>query len=140
MALPAGPGAPTVPQSLPQVGQQSPPGSAPPGPPGVTQPTANRGNQASGLAWVGTAVRLLERALPLLGAGTEPGQAVMKALSSLSKHVPPGSTSPGVENSALQQAMMQQKAEQPMLQLLRSQGGGGGQPPQPAPGAGSQAA
>jgi len=98
-------------------------------------PTANRGHQAAGLANVQWAVRLLEKSLPLVGAETEPGQAIMKAIQSLSKHVPAGSTSPGVENSALQQAMIQAKQEQPMISTLRSLGQG-----QPQPGAAPRAA
>ena len=88
------------------------------------------------MAQVSWAVRILEKALPLLGAGSDSGRDVLKALQSLTKHVPPGSTMPGVENSTLQQMMMQGKQEQPMNQVLQAMGQGGapgggmGMPPQ----------
>lgn len=99
-------------------------------------PTPNRGLQAAGLAYVTQAVRILSMALPILGAETDQGGAVMSAIKSLTKHIPPGSGSAGVENSALRNLMMQQKANAPMQQVLRNQGGGGapgGAPPMPAP-------
>lgn len=84
------------------------------------------------MAQVQWAVRMLEKALPMLGIETEPGQAVMKALSTLSKHISPGSTSPGVEQSSLQQMMMQARQDQPQLALMKQLaaggGGGGGMP------------
>ena len=94
-------------------------------------PQANRGLQAKGLTQVQTAVRILEQALPLLGADSDPGKDVMKALTSLSKHIPPGSTSPGVERTGLQSMMQQQRQDQPQAALLRALGQGG------APGAGA---
>lgn len=87
------------------------------------------------MAQVQWAVRMLERALPMLGIESEPGQAVMKALSTLSKHIAPGSTSPGIENNSLQQMMMQAKQEQPQLSLMRqmaSQGAAGQAAPRAA--------
>ncbi len=100
----------------------------------MTMPTMNKGLQAAALAQVQWAVRLLEKSLPLIGSGTEPGKDIMKAITALTKHVPPGSTSPGVEQSSLQQMMMQQKQEQPEIARLRAMGGGGGAPPpQPSP-------
>lgn len=74
------------------------------------------------------AVRLLEKALPVMGVGTEVGKDIMKALTTLSKHVPPGATSAGVENSALSQMMMQQRQEAPMLALMRAQAAKGAAP------------
>lgn len=93
---------------------------------GATMQTPNRGLQSAGLAQVQWAIRLLETALGSLGATSEPGQAVMKAIQNLAKHVPAGSTSPGVEQSALQKTMSDARAEQPKLQMLRTMGGDGG--------------
>jgi hypothetical protein len=90
----------------------------------VQQPTPNRGNQAAALAQVQWAVRLLETALPQLGAASPQGQAVMKAITSLSKHTPTAGGSPGVQKTALQDLMMQQRQQQPMMDMLRGQGGG----------------
>lgn len=99
---------------------------------GATLPSPNRGLQSKGLTQVQTAVRILEQALPLLGADTEPGKDVMKALTSLSKHIPAGSTSPGVERTGLQQMMQQQRQDQPQQALMKALSQGGG-----APGAGA---
>ena len=101
---------------------------------GATMPTPNRGLQAAAMAQLTHAIRILEKSLPMLGVETEIGQAVMKALQSLSKHVPAGSGSPGVEQSGLAKMMGEQRQEQPMLQVMKAMGQGGqGQPsPQPA--------
>lgn len=103
---------------------------------GATMPTPNRGMQAAAMAQLTQAIRIMEKALPMVGVETEMGKDVMKALTQLSKHIPAGSGSPGVENQALQKMMMEQKQEQPMQQLLRSQGQGapppGGAAPPPA--------
>jgi hypothetical protein len=135
--MPLPPVAGATPGPLPVVGQSSPPGAMPVGNAGgATLPAANRGLQAKGLTQVQTAVRILEQALPLLGADSDPGRDVIKALTSLSKHIPPGSTSPGVERTGLQTMMQQQRQDQPNIALLRAlgQGGGGaGAPPPAAP-------
>lgn len=86
------------------------------------------------MAQVSWAVRLLERALPMLGVTSPVGKDVMSAMKSLAKHVPPGAASAGVENNALQQMMLQGKQEQPMVQALRAMGQGG------APGMGAMGA
>lgn len=96
-------------------------------------PTPNRGLQANAIAQLTHCIRIMEKALPMVGVETEMGKDVMKALTTLSKHIAPGSGSPGVEQNALMQMMMQQKQDQPMQQLMRAQGGGQGQ--SPAPGA-----
>jgi hypothetical protein len=89
-------------------------------------PVPNQGLKAAALAQLQWAVRIMEKALPMLGIGSEEGKSVMKALTSLSKLVPPGSTSPGVENSALQQMMLSARQEQPMLSMLKQAQSGGG--------------
>ena len=48
----------------------------------------------------------------------------MKAITSLSKHTPTAGGSPGVQKTALQDLMMQQRQQQPMMDMLRGQGGG----------------
>lgn len=85
-------------------------------------PTPNRGLQANAIAQLTHCIRIMEKALPMVGVETEMGKDVMKALTTLSKHIAPGSGSPGVEQNALMQMMMQQKQEQPMQQLMRAQG------------------
>lgn len=102
-------------------------------------PTPNRGLQAAAIAQLTQCIRIMEKALPMIGVETEMGKDVVKALTTLSKHISPGSGSPGVEQNSLMNMMMQQKQEQPMLQLLRAQGqspgqspAGGAPPPAPA--------
>lgn len=98
-------------------------------------PVPHRGSQAAGLALVRNAVEVLTKALPQLGAETDPGQAVMKAIQSLAKHVPAGSSTPGAENAAMEQFMMQRRQLAPLLAALAAQHAGGGAPPggPPAP-------
>ena len=54
-------------------------------------------------------------------AGSDPGRAAAKAINDLAKHVPPGSTSPALYNSALTKLLMQKKQEAPMLAALSAQ-------------------
>lgn len=125
-------------------GPQGPAGSAAPGQPPIgsspaTQPVANRGLQAAGLAKIGVAVKLLESILPMLGAGSEAGSAVLKALNSLSKHVQPGSISSGVEQSALSELQNKARQMSPQIAAMRGAapagaGAPGGAPPGGAPG------
>ena len=135
-AAPGGPG----PAGMPPVGAGTAPGQPPFGSSPMTMPVPNAGLKAAALAQLQWAVRIMEKALPMLGIGSDEGKSVMKALTSLSKLVPPGSTSPGVENSALQQMMLQARQEQPMLSMLKGgQAGGAGMPPGAAAGAGAPA-
>jgi len=117
----------------------TPPGQPPVGSSPVSQPTPDLGNQAGAMGLVTVVLKVLERALPMAGSSTPLGKAVMKAIADLGKHTPQGGGSPGVEQNALQDLMLKQKQQAPMLALLRSQqqGGGGGSvgvPPPPPPG------
>ena len=91
---------------------QPPTGSSP-----ATSPVPNKGLEAAGMAKLGLVIRQLETIVPLLGAGTEAGRDVLKALTSLSKHVPPGAVSPGVEKSAMDQMQLKMKQQTPQLPL-----------------------
>ena len=110
------------------------PGQPPFGSSPVQMPTPDRGNQAAAMAQLSWAVKILEGALPLLGATSEPGQAVMAALKALSKHISPGAFSPGAERSVLEKMMMQAKQDNPMQQVLGAMGQGGAPSPGGAPG------
>lgn len=116
----------------PQGQPQAVPGSSP-----VTMPTPNRGLQAMGLAQLQVAVRIIERTLPIFGVGTEVGKDVMNALRTLSKHVPAGSGTSGVENTALMGLMNQQRQDAPTISTLRAMQAGGS--PSGAAGAGGPA-
>jgi len=69
--------------------------------------------------------------LPELGASSEAGQAVLKALTSLTKFVPAGSVTPAAQKNSLeaQQRQMAQNNQQMMaLKQRAAQGAQGGQP------------
>lgn len=86
----------------------------------ASQPVPNRGFAAAGLARVGLVLKLMEETLPLLGSGTDAGRDLVKAIGLLSKHLPPGSVSPGIQNTAMQNAMLKQRQQQPAMAALRA--------------------
>lgn len=99
---------------------------------GATPNSPNLGSMANARALTSNILRMAEKALPMAGASTELGQELLRFITKVSKLVPPNSGSPGVEQSAMHKQMMEQKQEQPLLQMLRSQSQGGGSPaPQP---------
>ena len=106
----------------PAAGQMAPPlGASPaPGPTPGTMPTPNQGQHVAGLAMVGVIVKLMERAIPLLGAGSEAGRDLVKSLSNLSRHVPPGALSPGIEGTALERLALQQRQNAPQVAAMRA--------------------
>lgn len=114
------------------------PGQPPIGSSPATQPVANRGLQAAGLATLSVVVRLLtEKVLPSLGATSEAGRDVLKALTSLSKHVTPGSVSTGVEQTALTALQNASRQAAPQIAAMRAaQPAAGGAPPPPGGAAG----
>jgi len=114
------------------------PGGQPSQPPfGATQATGappNKGYEAAGLQKLGVVVKQLEAMLPELGASSEAGQAVLKALTSLTKFVPAGSVTPAAQKNSLeaQQRQMAQNNQQMMaLKQRAAQGAQGGGQPQP---------
>lgn len=93
---------------------------------------------------LGVVVKQLETLLPQLGASSEAGQAVLKALSSLTKFVPNGSVTPAAQKNSIEaqqrqhaQGNQQMQAIQAMKAKMAQGGGGapGGGQPQPQPGA-----
>ena len=59
--------------------------------PGPTMPAAvptnNQGSRVKGLIMTSLAVKIMEQAVPLMGAASEEGQALLKSLTGLSKLV-----------------------------------------------------
>lgn len=96
----------------------------------ATSPVPNRGLEAAGLARLSMIVRMLEEALPMLGSTSEIGQSVLKSISSLSKSIPPGSLSAGVEDTAMQKVMMAHRQQAPLIAALRASMARQNQPPQ----------
>ncbi len=86
---------------------------------------------------LGVVVKQLESILPELGASSEAGQAVLKALNSLVKFVPAGSVTPAAQKNSIeaqQRSMMQNNQQMAALKqrMMQGQGGGaGGGQPQP---------
>ena len=87
-------------------------------------------------------VKRLETILPQVGASSEPGQAILKALSSLTKFVPNGSVTPAAQKNSIEaqqrqhaQGNQQMQAIQAMRQKMAQGGGGAPGGGQPQPGA-----
>jgi hypothetical protein len=118
-----------VPQPA-QKPQQPPMGSSP-----ATGPTANRGYEAAAQQGVGVIIQGLERLLPMVGAASDMGKDILKALSTLSKHVPAGAVTPAAAKNEMDKAQMGNLQNQQMMQRMRAQQvqpGQGAQPPQQA--------
>jgi hypothetical protein len=96
--------------------------------------TPNRGYEAAGMQKLGVVVKQLEALLPELGATSEAGQAVLKALNSLVKYVPAGSVTPAAQKNSIeaqQRNMAQNNQQMAALKQRMAQGAGGaggGQP------------
>lgn len=98
----------------------------------ATGPTPNRGLEAAGLQKLGILVKQMEQILPEVGASSEAGQAVLKALNSLVKFVPAGSVTPAAQKNSIeaqQRAMAQNNQQMQALQQMRMQGAQGAKPP-----------
>lgn len=75
-------------------------------------------------------VKQLGELVPLAGAGSELGQAILKALTMLAKHVPQGAVSPAAEKSNIERMAMQNTQNNSQMQALKQQQGGApGAPP-----------
>lgn len=76
--------------------------------------------------------------LPLVGAATEPGQALADGIRKLAKFVPPGAVGLAGQNNAMQQMMLKQQQAGPQMAAMRAQapqaGPAGGGAPTPPPG------
>lgn len=114
------------------------PGGSPSQPPFGSTPatgsTPNKGYEAAGLQKLGVVVKQLESMLPELGASSEAGQAVLKALTSLTKFVPAGSVTPAAQKNSIEAQQRAHAQQNQQMQALQQRGGGGapgGGQPQP---------
>lgn len=132
LPMPAGPASPSPGGPAPGA---SPAGVGQPpfGPQSVQAPTPNRGNEVAALGKLTWATRTLESILPMVGASSELGKSVLKALNALSKHAPEGGVPPAMQNNALSDLMQKQRQMSPVLAALQSQGQAPGQAQQPEP-------
>jgi hypothetical protein len=112
-----------APQGAPQP-QQPPFGSSP-----ATGPTPNKGYEAAAMQRVGVLVKAMTEILPMVGIGSEIGQALHKAIGILGKHVPPGANSNAAEKNAIEKMAIQNQQNGAMQQQLKQ----GAQPPASMP-------
>ena len=101
----------------------------------TTQPTPNRGLEMKGMQKLALLVGEMPSILADLGATSEAGQAITKAISLLAKHVPPGSSSPAGKRNEIQDMQLKQTQNAQLMAQLQQRGAPGGAPPSPQPGA-----
>lgn len=106
----------------------------------ATQPTQNKGYEVAGQKMVGLALLILEQALPLAGAGSEPGKVIHKSIGDLSKLVPPGAVTPQDVQNVLQQLMMKQAQFSQQMNQMKQQQAQPAQAGAPQPGGAPQMA
>jgi hypothetical protein len=98
------------------------------------------GNMAQSLMQIKTACDMLQTALPGLPAGGQQHKDVLKALQSLTRHLPQGQPTAGVQQTQLGD-MLRMTIRNALMQKLMGQGQGpgaggqqqGGAPPAPQP-------
>lgn len=105
----------------PTMSMGGPPGG-PMGPGGV--PSDNPGDQAQSMTMVRQAVDMLQNALQGLPLGSDPHKEVLKAITSLSKTVPPSAEIPGVQTAQLAKLQQQAQGDQMLRQLAAQMGQG----------------
>jgi hypothetical protein len=115
--------------------QQAPFGTTP-----ATGPTPNRGFEAAGLQRLGSVVKQLEELVPMVGAASEHGREVLKALNILVKLVPPGSVNPASQRANIEQMAMRNTKDNQQMQALQQQRMQPQQGAQPGAQPGAQAA
>lgn len=80
------------------------------------------------------AINILQAALPDFPPGSDPHKAVLNAISSISKYVPPSATVPGVQQTAIRDLAQNAQKNAMMQTVMNSLGGanaGGGAAPVP---------
>lgn len=87
----------------------------------ATGPTPNKGYEAAAMQRVGVLVKQMTEILPMVGATSDIGQALMKSISALAKHVPPGSTNNAAEKNAIEKMAIQNQQNGQMQQQLKAQ-------------------
>jgi hypothetical protein len=96
----------------------------------ATGPTPNKGFEAAGKQKIAVLLTQLEQLVPMLGATSEIGAAVLKAINLLAKHVEPGTATPAGQKSMAENMQMRAIQNQNQMQQLK-QAGAGAQQQQP---------
>ena len=111
-----------------QQGGAAPQPQAPPmGTSPATGPSPNKGYEAAALQRLGLVVKQLSELVPLAGATTDIGKDILKALTTLTKHVPSGSVTPAAEKNNIERMSMQNTQSNQQMQALKQQMAQGGQ-------------
>lgn len=120
-----------MPEISPAAQPQPQPQQAPFGASPATGPTPNKGYEAAGMQRLGMVIKQLTEMLPLIGATSEIGKSVMKAIQDLAKHVPAGANNQAAERNNLERMMMQNTQQGQQMQQMRQQQAqpGAGAPP-----------
>ena len=82
---------------------------------------------------VGVLVKQMTEILPQVGATSDLGQALMKSITALAKHVPPGSTSNAAEKNSIEKMAIQNQQNSGMVQQMKQPGQQGAAPPPSMP-------
>ena len=102
--------------------------------PAVSNP--GPGQMAQGLMMLKNAVDMMNAALPMLEPGSPPHKDALRALQTMSRHLPQGAGTAGVQQTQLGD-MLRNTIRNSLLQRIMAQRGGGGGAQQPgAPGGG----
>ena len=123
-----------MPLMPPSLTGKPPMGAAP-----ISVPTGSPGAAAGALSKVREALNILQQSLPELPMGSDAHKAVLNAISSISKYVPPSAAVPGVQQTALRD-LQSNAGKNAMLQQVMSSlgagqaGAGGGGMAAPPPG------
>jgi hypothetical protein len=81
---------------------------------------------------VGVLVKQMTEILPMVGATSDLGQAIMKSITALAKHVPPGATSNAAEKNSIEKMAIQNQQNGAMQQQMKQPGGAPGAQPPPS--------
>ncbi len=117
-AIPASAGPPGQPGATPPPGgaKQAPFGSSP-----ATGPTPNRGYEAAAAQKLGLVLKQLGELIPLAGATSEMGMAIMDMIKKGSKFVPQGSVTPAAEKNQIDNMAMQHTKNNAQMQAIMAQ-------------------
>lgn len=128
---PAGPASP--PSGGPMLAALARQRMAPP----VSSP--GQGDMAKGLMMLKSAVDLMQQALPSLGTGSPQHKDAIKAISSLSRHLPQGAPTAGAQQTQLMDMLRSTMRNALLQKLMAQKQGGQGGPPGPMDGGGGGA-
>jgi hypothetical protein len=89
--------------------------------------TPGPGNMAQGLMMLKQAVDMIHAALPNLDASSQQHKDAVKALSSITKHLPGGAPTAGVQQTQLQDMLRNTQRNALLQKLMAQRQAGGGQ-------------